>query len=402
MRMGTANTYDSALQNLYARQSDLATQQEKITSGKNIIRASDDPTGAANAERALTRLSLVATEQRALGAQVNSITMAESTLGGAVDLVKDIRDLVVSAGNGALNASDRALMAQQMTGLRNQLLGLANKQDTNGTPLFGGLGSASNPFTDSAAGLKFEGISGQKASTVVSIPGAMDGQAVWMNVLSGNGTFDIALNPENAGTVSTDTGQVVSLTSLTGYKYSVIFQVDEITNVATYDVTKTLNTTTTPIPVSTGNAYVPGQAIQFDGISFSTTGTPAEGDVLDISSSKKTNVFAILDQAIASISDPKGGAKLTQSISLALTQIDASMTQIQAARGQAGDWMNRSDNIDSTQKDRTLQLTTEKSKAEDLDPVKGLSDFTKFNTNYTIALQSYAQIQKLTLFNYIS
>ncbi len=398
MRMGTANTYDSALQNLYARQSDLATQQEKITSGKNIIRASDDPTGAANAERALTRLSLVATEQRALGAQVNSITMAESTLGGAVDLVKDIRDLVVSAGNGALNASDRALMAQQMTGLRNQLLGLANKQDTNGTPLFGGLGSASNPFTDSAAGLKFEGISGQKASTVVSIPGAMDGQAVWMNVLSGNGTFDIALNASNTGTVSTDPGQVVSLTSLTGDNYSVTFKVDATTNAATYDV----KNTTDGASMSTGNAYVPGQAIQFDGISFSTAGTPAEGDVLDISNSQKTNVFAILDQAIASISDPEGGAKLNQSISLALTQIDASMTQIQAARGQAGDWMNRSDNIDSTQKDRTLQLTTEKSKAEDLDPVKGLSDFTKFNTNYTIALQSYAQIQKLTLFNYIS
>jgi flagellar hook-associated protein 3 FlgL len=83
MRLGTANTYDNALQNLYVRQSDLSSQQEKLTSGKNVNRPSDDPTASAVAERALTRISRVATEQRALGVQRNAITMAESTLGDA-------------------------------------------------------------------------------------------------------------------------------------------------------------------------------------------------------------------------------------------------------------------------------------------------------------------------------
>ena len=93
---------------------------------------------------------------------------------------------------------------------------------------------------------------------------------------------------------------------------------------------------------------------------------------------------------------------LGQAIALGLTQIDNSMDRIQSARGQAGDWLNRADKIDGTQTGRTIQLEAEKSKAEDLDMVKGISDFTKFHTGYQAALQSYAQVQKLSLFNYIS
>jgi flagellar hook-associated protein 3 FlgL len=33
---------------------------------------------------------------------------------------------------------------------------------------------------------------------------------------------------------------------------------------------------------------------------------------------------------------------------------------------------------------------------------KGISDFNRFQTGYQAALQSYAQIQKLTLFNFIT
>ena len=65
-RMGTANTYDNARQNLNVRQNILSGLQENLTSGKRVIRASDDPVAAAQAERALTRINRIQTEQRAL------------------------------------------------------------------------------------------------------------------------------------------------------------------------------------------------------------------------------------------------------------------------------------------------------------------------------------------------
>ena len=401
MRLGSANTYDNALQNLYTRQSELSSQQEKLTSGKNINRPGDDPIGAAQAERALTRITRVATEQRALDMQRNSITMAESTLGDATNVAQRLRELVVSAGNGSFNASNRATIAQEMTGLRDQLFALANRTDTSGIPLFGGLGGPGAPFVDATTGVTFNGIAGQRASSEISVPGAMDGQAIWMNVPSGNGSFNVALAGGNSGTLWTDMGQVVSPAALTGNSYSVTFSV--AAGVTTYDVVST--STTAPVvttTVATAQPYVDGQAIQFDGLSLIPHGVPANGDGVQISPSTTSNIFKIIDQAIASIDGAPSDNKLSQAIALALMQIDAGMDRIQAARGQAGHWLNRADNIENTQSGRTIQLSADKSRAEDLDMVKGISDFTKFQTGYQAALQSYAQVQKLSLFNYIS
>ena len=309
MRLGSSNAYDNAINNITARQSDLSGQQEKLTSGKKINRPSDDPTGASQAERSLTRLARIASDQRALEVHSNAITLAESALGDATSLVQGIRDLVVSAGNGTLTAIDRATITRQMQGLRDQLLTIANQTDANKKPLFGGLGSTATPFTETPTGVVFNGLGGQASSTENSIPGTMDGQAIWMNV-------------------ATD-------------------------------------------PSDTNSA--------------------------------KTNLFAILDTAIAGIgSTTATNAAVNQTVSLALSQIDAGLDQIQSARGQAGAWLNRADNITNTQQGRTLTLAADKSRAEDIDMVTGISDFQKMQTGYQAALQSYAQVQKLSLFNYIS
>jgi flagellar hook-associated protein 3 FlgL len=254
-------------------------------------------------------MARIATDQRALGVQANAITLAESALGDATSLVQGVRDLVVSAGNGTYTAADRASIAMQMQGLRDQLFSIANSTDANNTPLFGGLGSAVVPFTQSGTTITFNGLAGQNTSTETTVPGAMDGQAIWMNVAS---------DPSNPN-------------------------------------------------------------------------------------SAKTNLFAILDTAIAGIgSTTATAAAVTQTVSLTLSQIDAGLNQIQSARGQAGTWLNRVDNISATQQSRSQSLAAEKSRAEDIDMVTGISDFQKMQTGYQAALQSYAQVQKLSLFNYIS
>jgi flagellar hook-associated protein 3 FlgL len=401
MRLSSANAYDNALQNIYARQSELTGQQEKLTSGKNVNRVSDDPTGAAQAERALTRLTRIASDNRALEVQRSALTLAESTLGDATSVVQRLRELTVSAGNGAYSALDRSSIAKEMTGLREQLFAMANSRDSNGTPLFGGLGSASAPFSDSASGVSFNGVAGQQAGSEVGLPTAMDGQAVWMNVRSGNGSFNLATATTNTGSLWTNTGQVLNPTALTGHDYSVTFTVAPgVGGATTYSVQD--NTTANPT-LPTNQPYVPGQAITFDGLSLVANGTPANGDAVSVSPSTTTNMFKVIDDAIAAIGDSTTtSSQRAQATGLALTQIDTGMNQLQAARSQAGQWLNRADQIQSTQEGRAVQLEAEKSRAQDLDMVKGISDFTRIQTGYQAALQSYAQVQKLSLFNFIS
>ena len=407
MRLGSANTYDRALQNLYSRQTELSNQQEKLTSGKNVNRPSDDPTGAAQAERALTRLARISSDNRSLEVQRSAITLAESTLGDATSLVQKLRELVITAGNAGYSASDRKSVAQEMSGLRDQLFALANARDANGTPLFGALGSASAPFTDSSGGVSFNGVAGQRASTETSIPGTMDGQAVWMNVASGNGSFALSTGTGNTGNLWTNTGQVLTPASLTGHNYTITFSV--VGAATTYSVQDTTNipaTTVLPapaVPPSPNPTNTPGQAITFDGLSLVANGAPANGDTVQVVPSTNTNLFKVMDDAITAIGDPNlTSSQRAQAVGLALTQVDTGMNQLQAARSQAGEWMNRADNIQDAQEGRTLQLSADKSRAEELDMVKGISDFTRFQTGYQTALQSYAQVQKLSLFNFIS
>ncbi|MBU2287935.1 MAG: flagellar hook-associated protein 3, partial [Gammaproteobacteria bacterium] len=214
------------------------------------------------------------------------------------------------------------------------------------------------------------------------------------DVPSGNGVFVVA---QAAGTTAvwSGSGQVTDPTAHTGHAYSIQFNVAG--NTTTFDVIDT----TTNTSVQSGQPYVAGQAISFDGVSLVANGTPANGDALQITPSVKTDLFAVLDQAIAGVRDSSGGT-LSQNVAQALSQIDAGMSRLSASRGQAGNLLNQVDNITDRQSSRSVQLEADRSRAEDLDVVKALSDFQNQQTAYSAALGSYAQIQKLSLFNFIS
>ena len=77
------------------------------------------------------------------------------------------------------------------------------------------------------------------------------------------------------------------------------------------------------------------------------------------------------------------------------------MSRLSDARGLAGELLNRADRIQSDLDTRGTQLEAQRSSAEDLDMIKGISDFQNQNTSYQAALQSYAQVQKLSLLNYL-
>ena len=397
MRLGTANTYDNTLANLTTRQAEMADLQEKLSAGKRVLRPSDDPVGAAQAERSLTRSTRIEVEQRALNLQKNAVALAESTLADSIGLMQTLRELVVSAGDAAYNPANRASIAQQMRGLRDQLFKDANQQDSNGVPIFGGLGSIEDPFTDVVSGVTFNGLAGQRAPTTVSIPSVLDGQATWMGVPTGNGIFKVALGGTNSGGMWTDVGQVITPSAVTGNNYSVTFSVNPVTGAATYDVMDT----TTASPVLSAQPYTDGQNIEFDGLSFATHGKPANGDTLQITPSARTSLFTVLDAAIKSIDGANSSPPLSQALGYALTEIDAGMDRLQAARGLAGDLLNRADSIDNRQGAKSVQLAADRSRAEDMDMVKGISEFQNQQTGYDVALKTYAQVQRLSLFNYL-
>ena len=415
LRLSTANTYDTARQTLVSRQNALADLQAKLTAGKRVTRASDDPTSAAQAERAQNRMARITVEQRALEVQKSAIALGESTLGNATTLLQQFRDLLVQAGDGANSPAERETIAKQLVGLRDELISLANRQDANGMPLFHGLGSTSKPFEVSADGTvpdpdySFNGLPGQTAAGDVAIPATLDGRAAWMDVPEGNGVFTVALGTGNTGKMYTDVGLVkdAPLMAAEGTDYTLSFHVDATTGAATYDV---LNNTTGV--ATTVMAYTAGQSITLGGIAVVVKGVPAEGDTLEVNATVPTDrpsIFGVLDRAIAGMFEPGSTAKgatssmanFNHELAISLAQVDTSLERIGAVRGRAGDLLNRADRIHDTQEDRSVQAEGDRSRAEDMDMIQGLSDFKNQETGYQVALQTYASIQKLSLFDYL-
>ena len=166
-----------------------------------------------------------------------------------------------------------------------------------------------------------------------------------------------------------------------------------------------LDTSTAPPAVVAGNQpFTAGQAItQVPGMSFTIAGTPATGDAFTIRPSAPVSVFDALDKAIADLSTAgRSGAQIAQSNAANLANVDAVLGQLQSARSAAGDVLNRIDSVTSRLSAETLAAQTENSNATDLDMTQALSAFANQQTGYDAALKSYAMVQRLSLFQYLS
>ncbi|RZJ09690.1 MAG: flagellar hook-associated protein 3 [Rubrivivax sp.] len=431
MRLSTANTYDTSIANLQRRQNSLQDQQNQLTSGKRIALASDDPTGAARAERALASIGRVEANQRALEASRNSMTLAESALGDANELLQQARETLIAAGNASYTDAERHGLANKLQGIREQLLAIANRPDGAGGYVFSGQGSSSPPFLDQVGGVAYVGVSGTiQTGNLDNFQLTVDGRGAWEQATSGNGSFETApsaivvdavsgkptvqlIDPGasaaagvpvplvNAGSGKPaagwiDSGRVVDPSLLTGHNYRI--DVAGSAPAQTY----TLTDQDTGAAVSSGS-FKPGQAIVADGMALTVGGNPVDGDAFAVSGSKSSlKLFDALDKAIVDLNTPlRTSTQIAQGNVAAMRNIDAVMGNVQSMRSQVGERLNNLDGTETRLAALKQYSEQERSAAEDLDMVKGISEFQNQQAGYDTALKTYALVQRMSLFQYI-
>lgn len=400
MRLSTANGFDAGIDTLQRRQRELADLQMQLASGKRVNRASDDPTAAARAERALALEQRSVASQRGVEASRNAMQLGESALGDAAELLQQARERLVAAGNGSYGPSERQSLAAALREIRGQLLGVANRSDGSGGFVFGGQGSSAPPFVDRPLpeGVSFIGTGGQTmVASGETLPVTLDGQAAWLSARTGNGVFETRAVTQN-GTAWIDAGNVSDPAALTGEPYSLSFSVDAAGQ-ATYTVLRDGGAT-----ALTGVPYQSGTAIEIDGLAFQITGQPADGDRFDLLPSEATlNVFTVLDGAAAALETPGlNGGQVAQLAAAGLRDVDAALGRLQSQRALAGETLNRIDGVEERLASVKLGAQTERSAAEDLDLVEAISRFQQQQTGLDAALKSYSMVQRLSLFQYIS
>ncbi len=169
-----------------------------------------------------------------------------------------------------------------------------------------------------------------------------------------------------------------------------------------YSVTNT--TTGLPVAGQTGMPYTPGTAIAFDGLSFEVNGNPQTGDSITLdASAPPTDIFKVLQNVVDALrsATTNNSPELMQTLGRTTAELDSGHDRILQARSMAGAWLAAPTASTALLTDRAVAHQTEQCNLEDLDMVQGISDFQNQQTGLQAALQSYAQVQRLSLFQYI-
>ena len=141
------------------RQEQNAVQQ--LASGKRINRPSDDPAGAATLTHIQDRSNQDDSFLRSMGDVQGQYQTADSTLNSAVLALQRAISLGVEGANGTLSDSNRAALADEVSGIRDQLISLANVS-YQGRYIFSGTAQV-QPFTADASvasGVRYDGNTG--------------------------------------------------------------------------------------------------------------------------------------------------------------------------------------------------------------------------------------------------
>ena len=402
-RLGTANMYDRTINNINRQQNELASQMEHTSAGMRVIRPSDDPVAAAQAERARNRLERIASDQRGLDAQKATIEYAESTLGEINDALQEFRSLLVQAGNGAYNQVQRDTLVEQLTSLREQIAKYANRVDSNGLPLFRGLDTKTGlPFPNDEEGIQ----SGQPNSGEFHIANSLNGVLAFFSGKTGNGVLEIdpyshAAGTPNQGKAHADIGVIKDPAVAAAVTTPVEITFHDNAGVLSYSLDG--GTTLSP--------YKEGAAISVAGMDVVIKGQPVAGDGFTIKPSTTISTFEALDRAIAAVRDnanPDGSTAygtLAHGITQSLSELDIALNRVSTVRGLAGDLLNQAQRMSNTLLAREEQVEAQRVAAEQYDSegmVRAISQMQTQQTAVSAALQSYASIQKLSLLNYIS
>jgi flagellar hook-associated protein 3 FlgL len=146
MRVPQSNLYLNFLHDLELTQERMAEAQSRVSTGKKVIKPSDDPTAA-------TDIVKLTAEKAEAGQFEKNLSIARSRLDAADTALDSVEKVVERARTLALSSlsspSTAHLYTAEVTGLRDQVLSTANITN-QGRFIFGGSANATAPFVKAA------------------------------------------------------------------------------------------------------------------------------------------------------------------------------------------------------------------------------------------------------------
>lgn len=380
------------------KQYELADIQEKISTGKEINRPSDDPAQAARLLGMQEASSQLDQYQRNATIAESQLSLEENALVGVSNTLNRIRELALSSNSGATDDHTRSSISAEIKLSLSEIYDLANSRDSLGNYVFGGNNNQTAPFS----GVEPVSYAGGDDVNQLSIglgremPSGDSGVDVFMRIRNGNGDFSVSANPTNTGTGIIAAGSVIDKALYDAVPYRI-----EFTAANTFDI---LNDDT-GATLQAGATYTPGEPIEFNGIRSGISGTPNAGDQFTIAPSSNQDIFSTISKFVtaldASPTTPAGDAQLQQNVNDVLLNLDRGLDHINITRAKVG---TRLASLDSSRDENAgikLQLERSQAEVEDIDIAQAVTSLQNQANTLEIVQKSFARIENLSLFNFL-
>jgi flagellar hook-associated protein 3 FlgL len=396
MRVTESLSQTQFLASINSLESSINQTQNQISSGQQFTTASQNPTAAGSVNNYTQALA----QSQQYGANATSAQTNLNTEDNALSQVQTqlqaLRTLALEANSGTLTNSNLSAIATQAVQIQNSLLALANTQNGNGEYIFGGFAAQTQPFTLSATGATYNGDQGQRQVQIAAgqtVADGDNGDTVFNQIKTGNGTFTVAANAGNTGSGIVGATTVSNPAAYDGGTYSITF-----TAPGTYQVTEGATA------VATGS-YTDGSTIAFNGVQVTLSGQPATGDSFSLAPSTNQSLFTTVQNLVsalqAGVTSAASSTGLNNSINTAINNIDQALSQSSNVRATIGGRLNSITTQQSVATSQQTQLQQSISTLQGLDFASAITTLDQQNTTLSAALQAFSLTQGLSLFKFL-
>lgn len=313
MRISTQMMYQQNMRGITNSQAEWMKYGEQMSTGKRVINPSDDPIAASQA--VVLSQAQAENSQFALARTfaTQKVSLEENVLNQVTTAIQSAQEKIVSAGNGTLSDDDRASLATDLQGIRDQLMNLANSTDGNGRYIFAGFKTETAPFAQA------------------------------------DGTY----------------------------------------NGGSENITQQVDTSRSMVIGHTGDKI-------FNNITSNAVPEPNNG-------TSETNLFRMLDSAIASLNSPVGDDATLKEQSKAVIDktnrgLKNSLNNVLSVRAELGTQLSELSSLDSLGTDRALGQTQQMSNLVDVDWNAAISSYVMQQAALQASYKAFTDMQGMSLF----
>lgn len=417
MQISTSEFLLGSLNDMLNQQQNVNTLNTEIATGQTLLDASDNPAGATEALNAASTVTQYNYDLSNAQSATSALQNGVSVLQQVTNLLDSLQQTALQAADTTTTANNRASLVQTAQAALQELVQLANTQDTNGHYLFSGSHSDVVPYSTLPDGqIVFNGDAGTNQIQIgpsLSVPSSLSGSGIFSDLPAGIDGVTVSADSNNAGGAYAVVGGVTNISQLAaarvaGTQYEISFAAGPGSSL-TYTVASGTGTPgSSGFKASSGvvasGSFSAGSDLAFGGIDVRINGTPDAGDSFDVQTGATTSMFQTIQNLITALqTTPTTGinAQTQQQVENVIANLTGAQTSSLSAQASYGSSLSE---IQSVQTQVTSLSTTAQAQLASVQSAnlpEVMANYSESITALQASQLAFAKVQGLSLFNYI-